>query len=31
MKKLIEMVNVTKDFLQGENVVNALKETNFEA
>ena len=31
MKQLIEMKNVTKDFLQGENVINALKETNFSA
>lgn len=29
MKKLIEMIGVTKDFLQGDNVINALKETNF--
>ncbi|MFA5560838.1 MAG: ABC transporter ATP-binding protein [Acholeplasmataceae bacterium] len=30
MKKiLIEMKNVTKDFLQGENVIRALKPTNF--
>ena len=29
MKKLIEMIDVTKDFLQGDNVINALKETNF--
>jgi len=32
MKKvLIEMKNVTKDFLQGDNVINALKPTNFTA
>src|SRR5690606_11632611 len=32
MKKvLIEMINVTKDFLQGDNVINALKPTNFVA
>src|SRR5690554_5317243 len=31
MKPLIEMQNVTKDFLQGDNVINALKETNFRA
>lgn len=31
MKKLIEMDNVTKDFLQGDNVIRALKETNFTA
>lgn len=31
MKKLIEMRGVTKDFLQGDNVINALKETNFTA
>lgn len=29
MKPLIEMIGVTKDFLQGENIINALKETNF--
>ena len=29
MKKLIEMIGVTKDFLQGDNVINALKETTF--
>ena len=29
MKRLIEMTNVTKDFLQGDNVIRALKETNF--
>ena len=31
MKRLIEMTGVTKDFLQGDNVISALKETNFEA
>jgi len=31
MKTLIEMQNITKDFLQGDDVVNALKETNFKA
>lgn len=31
MKVLIEMKNVSKDFLQGDNVINALKTTNFEA
>lgn len=32
MKKvIIEMKSVTKDFLQGDNVINALKETNFTA
>ena len=31
MKKLIEMIGVTKDFLQGDNIINALKETNFVA
>ena len=30
-KALIEMINVTKDFLQGDNVINALKPTNFVA
>jgi len=30
-KPLIEMKNVTKDFLQGDNVINALKPTNFRA
>jgi putative ABC transport system ATP-binding protein len=30
-KALIEMKNVTKDFLQGDNVIRALKETNFTA
>lgn len=29
MKPLIEMIGVTKDFLQGDNVIRALKETNF--
>lgn len=31
MKKLIEMTGVTKDFLQADNVISALKETNFTA
>ena len=31
MKTLIEMRGVTKDFLQGDEVIHALKETNFEA
>ena len=31
MKPLIEMIDVTKDFLQGENIINALKKTNFVA
>lgn len=31
MKVLIEMKNVSKDFLQGDVVINALKPTNFEA
>lgn len=31
MKPLIEMINVTKDFLQGDNIIRALKETNFVA
>ena len=31
MKLLIEMTGVTKDFLQGDNVIRALKETNFSA
>lgn len=31
MKKLIEMTRVTKDFLQADNVISALKETNFTA
>ncbi len=31
MRALIEMKNVTKDFLQGDNVINALKPTNFVA
>lgn len=30
-KALIEMKSVTKDFLQGDNVIRALKETNFTA
>jgi putative ABC transport system ATP-binding protein len=30
-RALIEMKNVTKDFLQGDNVIRALKETNFTA
>ncbi len=30
-KAIIEMHNVTKDFLQGDNVINALKPTNFTA
>jgi len=29
MKPVIEMIDVTKDFLQGENVINALKKTDF--
>lgn len=29
MKALIEMIGVTKDFLQGDNIIRALKETNF--
>ena len=29
MNTLIEMKNITKDFLQGDEVVHALKETNF--
>lgn len=29
MKALIEMTNVTKDFIQGDNIIRALKETNF--
>ncbi len=29
MSTLIEMKNITKDFLQGDEVVHALKETNF--
>ena len=31
MKPLIEMIGVTKDFLQGDKVICALKETNFKA
>ncbi len=31
MKPLIEMIDVTKDFLQGDNFIRALKETNFVA
>lgn len=31
MKTLIEMINVTKDFLNGEDVIHALKPTNFSA
>ena len=31
MKQLINMTGVTKDFLQGDNVINALKETTFTA
>ncbi|HKM02367.1 MAG TPA: ABC transporter ATP-binding protein [Bacilli bacterium] len=31
MKTLIEMINVTKDFLNGEDVIHALKKTNFSA
>lgn len=31
MKPLIEMKNVSKDFLQGNNIIRALKETNFVA
>ena len=31
MKTLIEMQQITKDFLQGDDVVHALKETNFKA
>ncbi len=31
MKPVIEMINVTKDFLQNDNVINALKITNFKA
>jgi hypothetical protein len=27
MKQLIELTGVTKDFLQGDNVINGLKET----
>ena len=29
MKPVIEMIDVTKDFLQGDNVINALKKTDF--
>src|SRR5690606_25595482 len=29
MKPLIEMINVSKDFLQGDVVISALKPTNF--
>ena len=28
---VIEMKSVTKDFLQGDNIIKALKETNFKA
>jgi len=31
MRTLIEMQNITKDFLQGEEVIHALKDTNFQA
>ena len=31
MKPLIEMIGVTKDFIQGDNIIRALKETNFTA
>lgn len=31
MKPVIEMTNVTKDFLQGDSVIHALKPTNFTA
>lgn len=31
MKKLIEMTNITKDFLQGDEVIHALKQVNFTA
>lgn len=31
MKPLIEMIDVTKDFLQGDNVIRALKQTDFVA
>ncbi|WP_025724978.1 ABC transporter ATP-binding protein [Acholeplasma granularum] len=31
MKPVIEMINVSKDFLQGDNVIRALKQTNFTA
>lgn len=31
MRKLIEMTNITKDFLQGDEIIRALKPTNFVA
>ena len=31
MSKSIEMINITKDFIQGDDVIHALKETNFTA
>ena len=31
MKPLLEMIGVTKDFIQGDNIIRALKETNFTA
>lgn len=31
MKPIIEMIGVTKDFIQGDNIIRALKETNFTA
>lgn len=31
MRTLIEMNNITKDFIQGDDVIHALKETNFVA
>lgn len=31
MEKLIEMRHITKDFLQGEEVIHALRDTSFEA
>ena len=31
MRKLIEMNHITKDFLQGDDVIHALKDTNFSA
>ena len=31
MKPIIEMIDVTKDFLQGDNVISALKKTDFVA
>lgn len=31
MKPLIKMIGVTKDFIQGDNIIRALKETNFTA